>query len=260
MPQHGFLIISDINGYSTYLKDSELEHARDSLTSLLKLVIAETRSPLTISKLEGDAVFSYAPKGGFLSGQTLLEIIESSYAAFRRALELMVLNTSCTCNACRNLPNLDLKFFIHFGEFDIQDLGIQVELVGNDVNLVHRLTKNSIREEAGYSAYAAYTQAVIDELAMKDLSVGMTRHRQEFDDVGEVALYVQDMHGIWEKLRDEMRIIVKPSEALTSFSHVFPFPQALVWEYLTKPEYRIDLPPIVVPVLMLHEQVETVKS
>ena len=100
MPQHGFLIISDINVYSTYLKDSELEHARDSLTSLLKLVIAETRSPLTISKLEGDAVFSYAPKGGFLSGQTLLEIIESSYAAFRRALELMVLNTSCTCNAC----------------------------------------------------------------------------------------------------------------------------------------------------------------
>lgn len=51
----------------------------------------------------------------FLQGQSLLDMIESTYASFRKALELMVINTTCTCNACRNLPNLDLKFFVHYG-------------------------------------------------------------------------------------------------------------------------------------------------
>ena len=74
MTQQGFLIISDITGYSKYVNESELEHARDSLTALLNLLIRHTQSPLVISKLEGDAVFSYAPKGGFLQGQSLLDI------------------------------------------------------------------------------------------------------------------------------------------------------------------------------------------
>ena len=143
MAQQGFLIISDITGYSKYVNESELEHARDSLTALLNILIDHTQSPLVLSKLEGDAVFSYAPSGGFLQGQTLLDMIESTYASFRKALELMVINTSCTCNACRNLPNLDLKFFVHFGSFMIQKLGNYNELVGNDVNLgeCHRVLR-----------------------------------------------------------------------------------------------------------------------
>src|SRR3989304_811830 len=78
MTQQGFLIISDITGYSKYVNESELEHARDSLTELLNILIRHTQSPLVISKLEGDAVFSYAPAGGFLQGQTLLDMIEKT--------------------------------------------------------------------------------------------------------------------------------------------------------------------------------------
>jgi len=99
MAQEGFLIISDITGYSKYVNESELEHARESLTALLNLLIEHTQSPLVISKLEGDAIFSYAPADGFLQKQSLLDMIESTYASFRKALELMVLNTTCTCNA-----------------------------------------------------------------------------------------------------------------------------------------------------------------
>ena len=47
-----------------------------SLTILLNVLIDHTQSPLVLSKLEGDAVFSYAPSGGFLQGQTLLDMIE----------------------------------------------------------------------------------------------------------------------------------------------------------------------------------------
>ena len=238
MTQQGFLIISDITGYSKYINESELEHARDSLTALLSLLIRHTQSPLVISKLEGDAVFSYAPAGGFLQGQSLLDMIESTYASFRKALELMVINTTCPCNACRNLPNLDLKFFVHFGSYMTQKLGSFTELVGNDVNLVHRLAKNRIKAETGFKAYAAFTQSVMDVLALEDFQNSLTPHREIFADVGEVQLYVHDMHKVWECLKDSVRIEVRPEEALLIREYVFPIPASILWEYMTKPEYR----------------------
>jgi hypothetical protein len=241
MTQQGFLIISVITGYSKYLHESELEHARDSLTNLLNLLIEHTQSPLVLSKLEGDAVFSYAPAGGFLQGQSLLDMIESTYASFRKALELMVLNTTCTCNACRNLPNLDLKFFVHYGSYMTQKLGNFNELVGNDVNLVHRLAKNHIKEETGFKAYAAFTQSVMGALGLEEFQNRLTPHRETFADVGEVQLYVYDMHTVWDRLKDRVRIEVRPEEALVTHTYEFPIPSSILWEYVTKPEYRIIL-------------------
>jgi len=241
MAQQGFLIISDITGYSKYVNESELEHARDSLTALLNILIDHTQSPLVLSKLEGDAVFSYAPSGGFLQGQTLLDMIESTYASFRKALELMVINTSCTCNACRNLPNLDLKFFLHYGSFMIQKLGSYNELVGNDVNLVHRLAKNHIKDETGFKAYAAFTQSVMDALGLADFKNSLTPHRETFADVGEVQMYVHDLHKVWERLKDRVRIEVRPEAALLVLKAEFPVPPSILWEYVTKPEYRLIL-------------------
>jgi len=238
MTQQGFLIISDITGYSKYVNESELEHARDCLTSLLNLLLDHTKSPLVLSKLEGDAVFSYAPAHGFLQGQSLLDMVESTYASFRKALELMVLNTTCTCNACRNLPNLDLKFFVHFGSYMNQQLGTFTELVGNDVNLVHRLAKNHIKEETGCKAYAAFTQAVMDTLGLADFQNSLTPHRETFADVGEVQMYVLDMHTVWERLKDRVRIEVRPEEALMLIKKEFPFPPSILWDYLTRPDLR----------------------
>lgn len=238
MTQQGFLMISDITGYSRYINESELEHARDSLTALLNLLIEHTQSPLVLSKLEGDAVFSYAPAGGFLQRQSLLDMIETTYASFRKALELMALNTTCTCNACRNLPNLDLKFFVHFGDYMTQKLGTFTELVGNDVNLVHRLAKNHIKEKTGFKAYAAFTQSVMDVLGLVDFQNSLTPHRETFADVGEVQMYVLDMHSVWERLKDRVRIEVKPEDALVVREYIFPVPLSICWEYMTKPEFR----------------------
>ena len=241
MTQQGFLIISDITGYSKYLNESELEHARDSLTALLNILLDHTKSPLVLSKLEGDAVFSSAPAHGFLQGQSLLDMVESTYVSFRKALELMVLNTTCTCNACRNLPNLDLKFFVHFGSYMTQKLGNFNELVGNDVNLVHRLAKNHIKEKTGFKAYAAFTQSVMEALGLADFQNSLTPHRETFADVGEVKMYVLDMHSVWERLKDRVRIEVRPAEAMVDLKFEFPVPPSILWEYLTKPEYRAIL-------------------
>ena len=60
MAEQGYLAIADITGYTAYLNESELEHAQDSLSTILNLLIDQTKPPLTISRLEGDAVISFA--------------------------------------------------------------------------------------------------------------------------------------------------------------------------------------------------------
>ena len=43
--ESGYLLIADITGYAAFLSQSELEHARDSLSSFLELLVEYTRRP-----------------------------------------------------------------------------------------------------------------------------------------------------------------------------------------------------------------------
>ena len=162
--QQGYLLVADITGYTMFLSKSELVHAEEILAKLLELLVRHTRPPLRISRLAGDAVISYAVHGNSLRGQTFVELIEDTYLAFRQAIDLMVLNNRRHCNACANVTALDLKFFVHYGTFAIQRLSVHDELVGNDVNLLHRLLKNRVTEQTGIRAYTLYTDAAVEQL------------------------------------------------------------------------------------------------
>jgi hypothetical protein len=239
--QDGFLLIADITGYTAFLRESELEHAKDSLRTLLDLLIEQTKPPLRISRLEGDAVISYAPHGSFKRGQTLVELIEATYVEFRRALDLMVLNTTCNCLACRNISNLDLKFFVHYGTFALEPLPAYTELIGTDVNLIHRLTKNSVTEETGFHAYVLYTQAAVEQLGIPGMTEQLTVHVETYDDVGEVTAYLLDMHPIWEDMKHRYHNVVTPEEALFVIERRYKLSPPVLWEYLTNPKYRAVL-------------------
>ena len=111
MADNGVLVIADIPGNTTYLSGTGLEYAPDSLRSLLELLVHHTKEPLRIFRLEGDAVISFALDQSFIRRQTPLENLEMIYVAFRQSQQRMRLNLSCTDDACKNIPNLDLKFF-----------------------------------------------------------------------------------------------------------------------------------------------------
>jgi hypothetical protein len=241
MKHQGFLFVADITGYTAYLSGSELEHAQDSLRNLLQVLIENTKPPLVISRLEGDAVISYAPEGNYLQGQTIIESLERTYVAFRLAQQRMRLNTTCTCMACKNIPNLDLKFFVHYGEFMVQDLGPYKELIGNDVNLIHRILKNDVTNVYGVKAYILYTQNAVDALAIPELTDSLLSHTEPDEYLGQLHLLVQDLHPIWDRERDRQKVFVPPAEALFTIEEDFPIGPALLWDYLTKPEYRAIL-------------------
>ena len=84
------------------------------LSELLGLLVSRFQPTMTISKLEGDAVFAYASEEVFACSDTLIDFVESMYVAFRDKQLSMKRATTCTCNACRNIPSLDLKFRNNF--------------------------------------------------------------------------------------------------------------------------------------------------
>ncbi len=232
----GFLVVADITGYTAYLSHSELEHAQDVLKTLLGLMIDHTKPPLVLSGLEGDAVLSYTIDSDRFEGQAFVEMIEQTYVAFKRAIDLMVMNTTCECNACANINTLDLKFFVHHGEFVVQELRGREELVGSDVNLIHRLMKNRIPEETGFRAYTLYTDDAINHLGVDGFRDELTSYEDELD-VGKVQGWLVDMMPIWEKQRAESGLTLDEEKGMR-FVEEYPLPPEVVWGYLTNPEYR----------------------
>lgn len=231
-PEEGYLLIADITGYTSYLSRSELEHAQDTLTALLNLLIDHTRPPLVISRLAGDAVISYSLRDHSYQGQTFLELIEDTYVAFRRALELMVLNTTCSCNACKNLGALDLKFFLHYGSFGLQNLGGHQELIGSDVILIHRLLKNEITERTGISAYAVFTMAAVRQLGVDEAFASLVPHREEYPHLGVVEVLVLDLEPVWRTKRSSLRIPFPDENVNLAVSTEIRLPAEQVWDHL----------------------------
>ncbi len=234
--QHGYLVIADISGYTSFVARTELEHSHEILSELLSLLVEKFKPLMTISKLEGDAVFAYAAEEKISRGETLLEFLENIYVAFRDKQISMKRATTCTCLACQNIPSLDLKFIAHHGDYIVQHVGEIRELVGSDVNLIHRLTKNHVAEETGCRAYMMITEQCLDHL---DLNLENAHTQMEsYEHLGEVRTHNIDLHKRYENIVSERRIFLTNETADLAFSVDFSVPPHLAWEWFQNPEKR----------------------
>ncbi len=234
--QHGYLIIADISGYTSFVAKTELEHSQEILSELLELLVSRFQPTMIISKLEGDAVFAYAPEEVFARSETLIDFIESMYVAFRDKQLSMKRATTCTCNACRNIPSLDLKFFIHCGDYIRQTIADIKELVGSDVNLVHRLTKNHVTEATGWRAYMLFTEQCVNHNGLKlaDARVQM----EEYESLGEIKTFNLDLHKRYQEICEARCIVLEEKDADYIFQIDFPTPPSVTWEWIHNPEKR----------------------
>lgn len=228
--RHGYLVLADIGGYTSFLAKVELEHALEILTDLLETIVEGFSSLLTISKLEGDAVFGYVDETLVPRGETLLELVEGTYVAFRQRRDSSKRATTCTCKACQSMPSLELKFFVHHGDFMVQNVAGIKELVGSDVNLVHRLMKNHITENTGWKAYAMFTQAAMTCMALELENV----HSQieNYEHLGDIDTVAIDLIPRYEMLAAERRHYITEEEAHVSVSHEYKLSDAELWQIL----------------------------
>ena len=189
--QTGLLLLADISGYTFFLASTELEHADTALGFLLETVIEKLSGKLKINKLEGDAVFAYVEDGQIHDCDEMMMVVDETYRAFRdKAIDLN-LHRTCNCRACKAIPDLDLKFMVHHGDFIVQNIAGITDLLGSDVNLVHRLLKNQVSEATGWRGYALFTQTVMESL--NGSKADYIQQCETYEHLGEVETFVVNL-------------------------------------------------------------------
>jgi hypothetical protein len=197
--QTGYLVLADISGYTSFVAQTEIEHADMALSFLLETIVEKISSLLTIGQLEGDAVFAYIEESRLQEAKSLLELIDQTYLAFREKALALYSQATCPCRACRALPTLDLKFMVHHGEYLIQNVAGVRHLLGTDVNLIHRLAKNHVSESTGWKGYALFTNQGLERLQTD--KAPFVQQTESYEHLGEVETYVRDMHVRYEEIK-----------------------------------------------------------
>ena len=78
--QSGYLVLADISGYTSFVAQTEIEHAGLACSYLLETIVEKLDDLLTIAKLEGDAVFAYVEESKLEDCRQLLDLIDQTYA------------------------------------------------------------------------------------------------------------------------------------------------------------------------------------
>ncbi|HET7482541.1 MAG TPA: DUF2652 domain-containing protein [Actinomycetota bacterium] len=235
MSEQGTLFIADIGGYTKYLTGVELDHSHDILADLISTVAEQTKGAFQLAKLEGDAIFCYAPDGCF-DGSHLVTTVDSCYFAFKQRLRDIKAATTCPCGACRLIPQLNLKFVAHHGSYVIHEVMGMRELVGSDVIAVHRLLKNDVVENAGITNYALFTRSIFDSTGLKPEALEMVPTTQEYDDVGAIEAYSMDMESRWIEEQNRSTNYISEPDAWVTITLTVAAPPPEAWDIITSPK------------------------
>jgi hypothetical protein len=224
---NGTFLIADISGYTQYLAGTDLDHAPAIATDLLTRVVDAIRVLFSVNKVEGDAVFSYSCEPA-LTGSELLDVVDGTYAAFRRRLLSMGQATSCGCPACGMVPGLDLKLIAHTGVFSRQQIAGRTELVGKDVIIAHRLLKNTLGFAGVASGYMLITDASVKSLGIDPTGTGLRPHNEEYPYLGKIRAWVGDL----QKRLDDRPRWESTAAAFYEARRLLPATAADVWNVL----------------------------
>jgi uncharacterized protein DUF2652 len=186
------MIIADISGYTRFMvaNQTALAHSQQIVGALLGSILEEVQIPLTVGKLEGDAVFLYAMKGNDDVLARVRENLVRFFDVFSRTLRDLATGRACSCEACRNIDQLRLKVIAHSGRAVFYRMANNVELAGVDVIIVHRLLKNSI---------AAREYILLTDAAERDLPMNLapiTATIEEYEELGPVHVTAYAPRGV----------------------------------------------------------------
>ncbi|MEP6895415.1 MAG: DUF2652 domain-containing protein [Chloroflexota bacterium] len=197
--QNGYLLLADISGYTSYVAQTEIEHAEKAISILLETIIEKLDDMLTIVKLEGDAVFAYVPDDQMPDCNAMLELLNGTYRLFRDSAKALHSQATCPCKACRAIPTLDLKFLVHHGEYIVQQIAGIKDLLGNDVTLLHRLAKNHVSESNGWQGYLLFTGNCLERLQADKKP--FVQQVESYEHLGAVETYVMNLHVHYDEVR-----------------------------------------------------------
>jgi len=140
---NALIFIPDISGFTKFVKNTEILHARHIISELLEIIIDANEIELKVSEVEGDAVLFYR-FGESPSISDLLAQVQKMYTEFKAYLKIYESQRICQCGACTTAQRLSLKFVAHYGEVVLEHVKEHIKLFGSDVIVAHRLLKNDL--------------------------------------------------------------------------------------------------------------------
>lgn len=238
VPEPRILLIADLSGYTGYLIASEVEEAPAIAGDLVETMLGQLTDHFELAGLEGDAAFLHAPLDA-LPGDRLLEAIGRCHRAFRQRIESLRQATTCECEACRRVPTLDLKIFVHIGPVVRQRILGRDELAGREVIVVHRLLKDSQPAREGQTRFALLTDAAVRALGIDPDAHGLRPAVQAYEHLGEITAWAGDPDG-WADAADRARTPIAPGldDAVVREERRIAAAPSAVWDLLTVPQLR----------------------
>lgn len=236
----GYMLLADITGYTSFLASTPTEVGGSVTATLLEELLGAVFPPFKVANIEGDAVFIYAPDGSSASGQTVLDAIDTLYCAFTDRVCAFRYGANCPDDPSLLAGALDLKLVVHHGEYAVHRLGDREEISGSAVVALHRLAKNTVTQDTGFSGYAMLTTAAVEQMGLNAFFESLETRREEVDHLGTIDTYVYPLADVWERHRRGVRRFVERTEPLLvdEMTIDLPVPSCRAWELCTEPQHR----------------------
>ena len=234
--QRGYLVLADLSGYTSFVVSTELEHAQGILTNLIGVLRRHLTPALDLVEVEGDALFLHLPERRVLRADGLLDLVESTYVAFRDLVHTMQRTARCPCQACQAIPSLDLKFVVHFGDYVLQDVGGAAKPFGTSVTLAHRLLKNSVTERTGWPAYVLLTESALGRMGIEPPD--LHRAVATYPHLGDTPIGALDLRQRYGELTANRRVRLAEPDAEVTLRQRFGVAAPLLWDLLCDPSRR----------------------
>ncbi|MGJ8591739.1 MAG: DUF2652 domain-containing protein [Aquaticitalea sp.] len=154
--QKALYFMPDISGFTDFVNNTEVEHSIHIISELLEILLDNNTIDLKLVEIEGNALFMYVTE--IPSYEALTQQIKSMHEAFHEHTQNYDTMGICNCGSCRTTTNLELKFFVHYGDLNFIKVRDITKPYGREVIKIHRLLKNTIT----LNEYILFTNAVYE--------------------------------------------------------------------------------------------------
>jgi hypothetical protein len=161
-------------------------------------------------------------------------LIENTYVAFKNQLTSIKRHHTCGCAACQSVNMLDLKFFIHYGEYIEQNVYDHHGLFGYAPMFVRkRGWKAPVADSAGWQGYALFTEESLSKLNIKPEGIEAVEFAGS-----PIKTFGLNLQARYEAALENRQVVVSPEIADAGLTFEIDAPPPVVWEWLNDPQKR----------------------
>jgi len=139
------ICIPDISGFTRFISENNIDFSRKIIPPLLRKMVASNALDFQVGEIEGDAVVFY--RYGELPGLAeLASQCKSFYTNFGEQLNALMEEHADSFHENQSSSRLSLKIIVHAAVMTSTEIKGHIKLIGEDVVLVHKLLKNSVKD------------------------------------------------------------------------------------------------------------------